>query len=160
MVENLTLLGSSNINATGNALNNVLTGNTGANVLKGASGDDTLNGGAGRDRLFGGDGNDVLVGGGGADELTGGAGADQFLFGPNSGADRLLDFNPLEDTLVLQGLKYQSVEQVLQGAINVKGDLLVPLDGPDAAWSSSNYVRLAGISLEDLNHGNISILMA
>ena len=96
------------------------------------------------------------------DTLTGGAGADQFVFGPNSGADRLLDFNPLEDMLVFQGLKFESIEQVLQGAINVRGDLIVPLDGPDStfSWSSSNYVRLAGISLDDLNHGNISILVA
>ena len=40
-VENLTLLGSGNINGTGNALNNVITGNAGANVLNGAAGNDT-----------------------------------------------------------------------------------------------------------------------
>jgi Ca2+-binding RTX toxin-like protein len=39
-VENITLLGDSNINATGNALSNVLTGNSAANVLAGAAGDD------------------------------------------------------------------------------------------------------------------------
>lgn len=48
-VENLTLQGSSNINGTGNALNNVLTGNTGNNALNGAAGNDTLIGGAGND---------------------------------------------------------------------------------------------------------------
>jgi len=40
-LENLTLLGSSNINATGNSLNNVITGNSGNNILKGSSGNDT-----------------------------------------------------------------------------------------------------------------------
>lgn len=40
-VENLTLTGTSTINGTGNALNNVLTGNNAANVLTGGSGNDT-----------------------------------------------------------------------------------------------------------------------
>lgn len=39
-VENLTLIGSAAINATGNDLANVLTGNAGANVLTGGQGDD------------------------------------------------------------------------------------------------------------------------
>jgi len=48
-VEHLTLQGTSNINGTGNALNNVLTGNAGNNALNGGSGNDTLIGGAGND---------------------------------------------------------------------------------------------------------------
>jgi Ca2+-binding RTX toxin-like protein len=40
-VENLTLTGASAINATGNALDNVLTGNSAANVLTGGAGNDT-----------------------------------------------------------------------------------------------------------------------
>lgn len=40
-VENLTLTGSSAINATGNAANNTITGNTGINTLTGGAGDDT-----------------------------------------------------------------------------------------------------------------------
>lgn len=48
-IEQLTLLGSSNINATGNELNNVLTGNAGNNRLDGGLGADTMNGGAGND---------------------------------------------------------------------------------------------------------------
>jgi hypothetical protein len=68
-VENLTLTGSSNINGTGNNLNNTLTGNSGNN---------TLNGGAGIDTLTGGVGSDIFV----------------FQFGqsPVSGADRITDF--------------------------------------------------------------------
>ena len=46
-VENLTLTGSSNINATGNSLNNTLTGNSGNNVLDGGEGNDIV--------IFGGD---------------------------------------------------------------------------------------------------------
>ncbi|MDP3872592.1 MAG: calcium-binding protein [Methyloversatilis sp.] len=48
-LENLTLTGSAAINATGNALNNVLTGNSAANVLNGGAGADTMAGGSGDD---------------------------------------------------------------------------------------------------------------
>ena len=60
-VENLTLTGSTNLNATGNSLNNTLTGNSANNILTGNAGNDTLNGGAGIDTLIGGLGNDVYV---------------------------------------------------------------------------------------------------
>ena len=58
--ENLTLTGTSNINATGNTVANVITGNSGNN---------TLDGGLGIDTLSGGDGNDVYITDG-ADNLT------------------------------------------------------------------------------------------
>ncbi|KGU86848.1 hypothetical protein N005_03020, partial [Pseudomonas mediterranea CFBP 5447] len=47
-LENLALTGVA-INATGNALDNVLTGNAGNNVLDGGAGRDSLIGGAGND---------------------------------------------------------------------------------------------------------------
>ena len=48
-LENLLLTGTAAVNATGNALNNVLTGNSAANVLDGKEGADTMAGGAGND---------------------------------------------------------------------------------------------------------------
>jgi Ca2+-binding RTX toxin-like protein len=57
-IENLTLTGSSFINGTGNAANNILIGNSANNTLNGSDGNDTLNGGAGNDTLIGGNGND------------------------------------------------------------------------------------------------------
>ncbi|MBD2140890.1 calcium-binding protein [Anabaena sp. FACHB-1250] len=48
-VENLTLTGTTAINGTGNADNNVITGNAGNNILDGGSGNDTLIGGTGND---------------------------------------------------------------------------------------------------------------
>jgi Ca2+-binding RTX toxin-like protein len=51
-VERLELQGSSNLNGTGNSLNNTLVGNSGNNLL---------NGGAGNDYMVGGAGNDVYV---------------------------------------------------------------------------------------------------
>ena len=60
-VENVTLLGATAINATGDAGNNVLIGNSAANVLSGGVGNDTLNGNGGVDTLIGGVGDDTYV---------------------------------------------------------------------------------------------------
>lgn len=58
-IENLTLTGSANINATGNAKNNVLIGNGGNNILDGGAGNDTINGSNGNDTINGGAGVDT-----------------------------------------------------------------------------------------------------
>ena len=51
-LENITLIGTSSINATGNTLVNILTGNAGSNILNGLTGADTMAGGAGDDFYF------------------------------------------------------------------------------------------------------------
>ncbi len=94
-VENLSLVGTADIDATGNELNNVIGGNTGANVLTGNAGNDLLIGFSGNDTLFGGDGSDNLQGGTGNDVLTGGAGADIMSGGP--GADKFV-FNAVAES--------------------------------------------------------------
>ena len=48
-VENLTLTGTGNLNATGNAADNVIIGNVGNNILAGLGGADTLIGNTGTD---------------------------------------------------------------------------------------------------------------
>ncbi len=48
-VENLLLTGATNINATGNTLNNTITGNSGNNVINGGAGADAMSGAGGND---------------------------------------------------------------------------------------------------------------
>ena len=69
-VENLTLTGLGNINATGNSSANILLGNAGNNLLSASTGNDMLDGGAG---------NDTLDGGGGVDSMSGGLGDDTYI---------------------------------------------------------------------------------
>lgn len=51
-VENLTLVGNTAIDGTGNMLNNILLGNAANNILDGKTGDDTMIGGEGNDTYF------------------------------------------------------------------------------------------------------------
>ncbi|MBK1986059.1 VCBS repeat-containing protein [Sphaerospermopsis aphanizomenoides BCCUSP55] len=83
-IERLTLIGTNDINGTGNNLANTIAGNDGDNILNGGGGNDILYGNGGDDTLNGGDGNDSLNGGAGADNLIGGLGNDTY-FVDNSG---------------------------------------------------------------------------
>ena len=74
-VENLTLMGTGNINGTGNTSNNILIGNTANNILTGAAGKDTLTGGTGIDKF-------------GYKTLT-----DSLLGSSNNSFDLITDFN-------------------------------------------------------------------
>jgi Ca2+-binding RTX toxin-like protein len=65
--EMLALLGTANINGTGNFQDNIIEGNAGANILYGGSGADQLYGRDGNDRLDGANGDDVNYGGAGDD---------------------------------------------------------------------------------------------
>ncbi|MFO1204712.1 MAG: calcium-binding protein [Burkholderiales bacterium] len=81
-LEALRLTGSAVLDATGNALGNVLAGNDAANTLMGLEGNDALSGNGGRDTLIGGRGDDVLVGG---------AGDDEYVFSVGDGFDAIDD---------------------------------------------------------------------
>ncbi len=141
-VENLNLVGTTNINGTGNGLANIITGNAGNNYLAGGAGNDKLNGGAGNDTLIGGAGNDIIMGGAGNDiiyggmgndTLTGGVGADSFVFNIAANAstnlDTITDFTSGTDLLKFTVAALTSLGTLGQFAI-----------GDQRFWSSNTGV--------------------
>ena len=133
-VENFTLTGSSQINGTGNELDNLITGNSGANILQGGLGNDVLNGSGGNDSLSGQDGIDSLLGGAGNDTLT--WDADDTLDG---GSDRDTLLYGLSGTLDIDTSKVGSIEVINLGVgdDNDNGIALNLADILDLAASSS-----------------------
>jgi Ca2+-binding RTX toxin-like protein len=134
-VENLALLGTTNINGTGNGFDNLITGNSGNNLLKGLDGYDTLIGGAG---------NDTFIGGAGNDTLTGGAGNDQFLFGSGAkftpthfGVDTVTDFVKGTDKISLSKVSFTALTSAV-GNLNSSEFALIN--------SAVNELFLAGSS--------------
>ncbi len=89
-LESLQLVGSANLQGTGNGLANFVGGNAGANRLQGLDGDDSLTGLAG---------NDTLDGGAGADTLYGDDGNDTYVV--DSAADRIFEFGTASSAIDL-----------------------------------------------------------
>lgn len=106
-VENLTLSGSADIDATGNSADNVLIGNSGDNVLDGRAGDD---------ELIGAEGDDFLIGG---------AGDDIFVFDNLEGVDTVQDFTIGSDLLALDSSVFSAFSTLLGAPIQVEDGNLV-----------------------------------
>ncbi|HBS58919.1 MAG TPA: hypothetical protein DEA44_06620, partial [Firmicutes bacterium] len=113
-LENLELLGTANINGTGNLLDNDITGNSGNNILEGDFGNDVLSGEAGNDSLYGGLGEDILKGGTGNDFLEGGYGRDVYMYTVGDGNDVINNYEAgwlnSTDTLQFQNLVLAGIE--------------------------------------------------
>jgi Ca2+-binding RTX toxin-like protein len=163
-IELLRLLGSEDLNGTGDDSANGIGGNSGSNILTGRSGDDNLAGFAGDDRLYGGfgndflngaEGNDLLFGGVGNDDLSGGEG-DNLLFGGNSNdtlfgglGDNTL-FGGIGDDLLMGDLLRtedgSGNDQMFGGAGN---DTILAGAGDDLANGGSGNDNLSGDSGDD-----------
>lgn len=128
------------------SIENVI-GGSGDDYLVGGAGANRLEGRDGNDKLLGGAGNDVLVGGRDDDLLIGGGGDDHFVFGPDFGEDRIIDFNlgtlARHDTLDLRGLGFASRAEVLAhtdgggSAVIHAGDDSITLQGVSVAQLSA-----------------------
>ncbi|QGY78868.1 calcium-binding protein [Xanthomonas hyacinthi] len=126
-VETLELVGSADIDATGNDQANELRGNSGDNILDGRDGDDLLLGGQGSDTLWGGQGNDHLDGGAGVDRMNGGAGDD--LYFVDDSADVISE---------LAGQGVDTVHATSDYALSANVEQLVLVEGSGAYEGSGN----------------------
>lgn len=86
-----------------------LIGSGGNDQLNGNVGNDILEGNGGNDVLFGGKNNDTLKGGLGEDILTGGIGQDVFVLVQGEGTDTIVDFQPGQDVIQLQGISFNQL---------------------------------------------------
>src|SRR5262249_37667094 len=110
----VTLYGDDVAAAAGDGHDHLYAG-SGMDTLIGGGSSDWLSGGAGHDGLYGDyqsgttGGNDILIGGTGYDTLYGGVGRDYFLFNNGdsaptySGSDVIMDWNSMQDTIVISG---------------------------------------------------------
>ncbi|WP_240617569.1 putative Ig domain-containing protein [Acinetobacter oleivorans] len=157
-LENLTLTGSTAINATGNTLNNTLTGNSGVNALNGGAGNDILDGQGGNDQLTGGTGADtalyqLLV----QSDALGGNGTDvwsDFTIGnttSNTNADKI----DIGDLLIGYSGTYNftSLEPFIKTVVSGSNtQLYIDRDGVGTTYSSSLLLTLnnTNANLNDL----------
>ncbi|RXZ32784.1 hypothetical protein D9O50_15410 [Oxalobacteraceae bacterium CAVE-383] len=131
-LENVTLTGTTNRNATGNGLDNVLTGNSAVNTLQGGAGNDTLIGGAGNDMLVG----DV--------------GDDTYVFNLGDGVDVISDHDATvgnTDNLVFgEGITQQDLK-----LIRVNDDLQINIKGTSDQIRISNWYLGSEYQIENIS---------
>jgi Ca2+-binding RTX toxin-like protein len=132
-VENLTLIGSKNINGTGTDMADTLRGNSGNNVLKGMVGSDHLYGGKGDDKLYG-----------GVDMDT-----DYFHFGTGDGHDVIYNYYDGTDQIHLENWAAITSLADLKNnhATNEGHDLLI--------HAGADTLLIKGINKADLNAGDV-----
>ncbi len=138
-LENLTLSGSENINATGNELSNILTGNPGRNILNGSDGNDVLTGKQGNDYLMGGEGNDTY-------RFAAGDGLDMLNNQSTNASDH--------DVLELEGISKENIWLMRSG-----NNLLIDVVGSNDAIVIEDWYRDTSQQLDEIRV-NDAVLLA
>jgi len=165
-IENITLIGSAAVDATGTDFANLIEGNGADNSINGRAGDDTLMGNAGNDTLWGEQGDDYIDGGDGNDSLDGGGSEGDVLLGGN-GDDTLFGGETMyggdgNDTYFVDQVDQIIVEHSFGNAVrsrlsdytlpeNVETLFLVREDATGRGNDQNN--RLHGSVGEDRLHG-------
>lgn len=116
-IESLTLTGTADIDAIGNAVGNSIDGNDGDNRILALSGTDTIDAGAGDDLIDGGDGGDYMTGGAGADIFVASARSEG-----GSGADAITDFEIGVDRIDVSSFGFRSLGDIpaISGAVDAE----------------------------------------
>ena len=151
-IERLTQTGASNINGTGNALDNFMIGNTGNNALFGGDGNDSIDGGAGLDTLDGGTGADTMNGGADNDTYFVDAAGDSVNELAGEGTDTVnssIDYTLTADVenLVLTGADtIDGAGNILNNTLtgNAQANLLFGDDGNDSLVGGGGDDTLQG----------------
>ncbi|MFC0482337.1 beta strand repeat-containing protein, partial [Gellertiella hungarica] len=157
-VENLVLLGDTDMIGYGNGLDNKITGGNGNDTLYGLDGNDTLDGGGNGDVMIGGKGNDLYLYMMGADivDEQGGDGIDTIDF---NGRD--FDLDPSRDARVRGEVENINFVAVNSGHIgsgnsldnkitgNILNDTLSGMDGNDILVGNAGNDTLDGGNGDD-----------
>jgi len=126
-VENLTLMGTANASATGNAGNNLIIGN------------------GGQDRITTGGGNDVLVAGTGADYFV-----PTKALGTTTWISGLKTAGTVQDKIDLYGYGFQGFESVKAAMTQVGSDVRIDLGG-------GQTLMLAGKTIADITPATVDV---
>ena len=155
---NLTLTGTSAINGTGNAKDNVITGNSANNTLKGLAGNDTLNGGAGADTMTGGTGDDTYVVDNASDVVT--ESANQGIDTVKSSINFNISAKPYIENITLTGSAAISAtgnatNNTLDGSLNSAANTLTGGAGNDTyvVGAGDVIVEAAGAGADTVRSG-------